>query len=297
LPRPLLAVGDDAVLREATHWCRHITPWPPDGPFASAVLRLPLDKGAYEMALHAIAARLPRGAPLLVYGPNDEGIKSAPKAFSPFYDEAETIAAKGHARIWRATRTAVMEGLRGTLAEWRKVAPLMLEGRARDWVSYPGVFAKGGLDAGTALLLRHLPEAGGKTALDFGTGTGVVARVLADLGARVTMIERDAVALEAARENVPEAQPILGSALPEGRFDLIISNPPVHAGKAKNLTVLAALIGNARQHLRKGGALVIVVQQTVPVARLAEGHSAAQILAEEGGYRVWALRQGVLRVE
>jgi 16S rRNA (guanine1207-N2)-methyltransferase len=253
------------------------------------VLRLPLDKGAFEMALHAIAARLPQGAPLLVYGPNDEGIKSAANGFSPFFENAETVSVKGHARIWRATRTEVMEGLRGTLADWRKVTPLLLKEQPRDWVSYPGVFAKGGLDGGTALLLRHLPDADGKSALDFGAGTGVIARVLADRGARVTLIERDAVALAAARENVPEAQAILGSALPEGRFDLIVSNPPVHAGKAKNLTVLAALIANARRHLRKGGALVIVVQQTVPVARLAEGHIGAQIRAEEGGYRIWAL--------
>jgi 16S rRNA (guanine1207-N2)-methyltransferase len=283
-------VDEPAAARDVMAWCRHTAPWPPEGPFASASLRLPLDKSAYEMALHAIAARLPQGAPLLVYGANDEGIKSAAKAFAPFFELAESLLAKSHARVWRATRSAVTDGLRGKLADWRISAPLHLDGRVRDWVSYPGVFAKGGLDAGTALLLRHLPEAAGKIALDFGAGTGILARVLADRGAQVTMIEHDAVALEAARENVPEANALLGGALAEGRFDLIVSNPPIHRGRQRDLGVVTALIAGARRHLRKGGALLIVVQKTVPVPRLAEGRIVAiDLLAEDGGYRVWRL--------
>ena len=259
------------------------------------MLRLPLDKSAYEMVLHAIAARMPPGAPLLVYGANDEGIKSAAKAFAPFFENAETLMAKSHARVWRATRSAVTAGLRGTLAAWRRVTPLMLDGRERAWVSYPGVFAKGGLDAGTSLLLRHLPDGAGQAALDFGAGTGVIARVLADRGARVTMIERDAVALEAARENVPEAEALLGTALAETRFDLILSNPPIHRGKERDLGVVTQLIANARRHLTKGGALLIVVQKTVPVPRLAEGHlRVVKLSGEEGGYRSWELSDGTL---
>jgi 16S rRNA (guanine1207-N2)-methyltransferase len=292
LPRPLLFAGDEAP-RDVVLWSRETAAWPPDGPVASAVLRLPLDKGAYEMALHAIASRLPIGAPLLVHGPNDEGIKSAAKAFAPFFEHAETVLAKGHARVWRALRGAVTAGLRGTLADWRQVAPLQLEGRERLWVSYPGVFAKGGLDAGTALLLLHLPDAAGKTVLDFGAGTGVIARVLVDRGARVTVIERDAVALAAAQDNVPEAVARLGDALPEGRFDLVVSNPPIHRGKEKDLTVLTRLIADAPRHLRKGGALILVVQKTVPVPRLAEGHfTAIRLKVEQGGYRSWELSDG-----
>lgn len=276
-------------MRDAVTWSRDTAPWPPDGSFASAILHMPRDKGAYEMALHALAARLPKGAPLLVYGFNGEGIKSAPKLFPPYFDSAETALAKSHARVWRAVRTEATEGLRGRLADWRKVAPLEIGGIIRNWVSYPGVFAKGGLDAGTALLLAHLPDAQGKAALDFGAGTGIIARVLADGGAAVTMIERDALALEAARQNVPEAEAVLGAALPEGRFDLIVSNPPIHHGRERDLGVVTRLIGSARRHLRKGGALLLVLQKTVPVPRLAEGHGHVQLLAEECGYRVWRL--------
>jgi len=288
LPRPVLA-ADDTALPGTVGWSRASAAWPPDGPFAAAVLRLPHDKGAYAMALHAIAARLRHGAPLLVYGANDAGIKSAAKALPPFFDHAETVTAKGHARIWRALRSAETAGLKAALSDWRAVQPLELAGMRHDWVSYPGVFAKGRLDAGTALLLRDLPEAAGKTVLDFGAGTGIIARVLADRGAKVTMVERDAIALEAARENVPEAGAILGSVLPEGRFDLIISNPPIHHGKTRDLGVVTALIAQAKRHLRRDGSLLMVIQQTVPVPRLAEDRLSARMIAEEGGYRSWEL--------
>jgi 16S rRNA (guanine1207-N2)-methyltransferase len=298
MPRPLLFMSDDAPPRDVIPWSRNCASWPPDGLFACASLRLPRDKGAYEMALHAVASRLSPGAPLFVYGLNDEGIKSAAKLLPPFFDKAETVVARGHGRVWRAFRTNVTQRLRGALADWRRVAPLEMDGRMRGWVSYPGVFAQGGLDAGTALLLAHLPEVKDKTVLDFGAGTGVIARVLVDRGARVTMVEPDAVALEAARENVPEAEAHLGAALPdsrshEGRFDLIVSNPPIHAGKTRDLTVLAALIGRARRHLTKGGALILVAQKTVPVPRLAEGQLASvRLLVEQGGYRSWELSDG-----
>lgn len=275
---------------EAVCWSRDRAPWPPEGPFGAAILMLPLDKSAYEMSLHAIAARLPQGAPLIVYGPNNEGIKSAAKAFPPFFEKAEVLLAKAHARVWQAARSAVTEGLGGRLADWRRTTALTLNGRSYDWLSYPGVFAKGGLDVGTGLLLRQLPAVKGQSALDFGAGTGVIARVLVDLGAHVSMVESDAIALEAARANVPEATAILGRDLPAERFDIIVSNPPIHQGRSRDLAVLTALIADAPRRLRKGGLLFLVTQKTVPLPRLAQGHLRnVECLADEAGYRVWKL--------
>ncbi len=303
----VLFAGDDAVERARYHtgstaiWVREsgqdadALPWPPAGPYDAAVLRIARSREAYVMALHALAANLPEGAPLFVQGPNDEGIKSAPRAFAPFFIDATTIAARAHGRVWRALRSGVSEGLRATLPDWRTVRPLEIAGRTQDWVAYPGVFAHGGLDAGTALLLAHLPAGTrGLRALDFGAGSGILARALVDRGASVTMVERDAVAQQAARENVPEARALLApdlQSLGRVRFDLVVSNPPLHEGRARSLAILERLIADAP--LAPGGALLFVTERTVPVPRLAAQRFKSVVLAaEQGGYRVWRLEEG-----
>jgi 16S rRNA (guanine1207-N2)-methyltransferase len=289
---PILFAGEsaDAVMPGFAGglWRREDAPWPPEGAFGAAVLDLPRSREAYRMALHAIAAKLPQGAPFFVYGANAAGIKSAGKALAPLYEGAETVTARAHARVWRASRSASMDGLQGRLSDWRTRAALEIAGRTHEWVSYPGVFAHGRIDAGTSLLLSHLPDVAGARALDFGAGSGVIARALADRGAHVTMIESDALAREAARENVPEGKMLM--AFPASRFSLIVSNPPIHKGGASDLGVLDALLAEAPRRLTRGGALLLVVQRTVPVPRLAAAHfPAVRLLAEEGGYRVWQL--------
>ena len=51
--------------------------WPPAGPFDVALLRLPKAKDEQEMAAHACLSVLAPGGRLIVYGGNDEGIRSA----------------------------------------------------------------------------------------------------------------------------------------------------------------------------------------------------------------------------
>lgn len=300
----VLCAGADAAdiartFPDAMPWRREDSAWPPTGPFDTATLRLPLAREAYVMALHALAANMRTGGVLYVYGPNDEGIRSAAKAFPPFFADAETVLAKSHARVWRARRTASCEGLRGTLADWRQVSPLTIGGRDYDWVSYPGVFAHGRVDAGTALLLAHLPQT--KHALDFGAGSGVIARALVDAGAAVDMLETDAVALEAARENVPEARAVLGAdlaALGTARYDLIASNPPIHRGRARDLAMVTGLIAAAPHFLMDGGVLLLVTERTVPLPRLAKPHfTALDLVAEVRGYRVWRLEKPLSKAE
>jgi 16S rRNA (guanine1207-N2)-methyltransferase len=164
----------------------------------------------------------------------------------------------------------------------------------RDWVSYPGIFAAGRLDEGTMLLLGVLPAlAAGARVLDYGCGSGVIGAAALALqpGIALDMLDSDAVALEAVRENAPTGRRILGTRLADAgqaRYEVILSNPPLHEGMAEDHALLEQLIADAPAALTPHGMLQIVVQRRVPLERqLARNFASVEIAAENGRYRVW----------
>jgi 16S rRNA (guanine1207-N2)-methyltransferase len=298
-----------AALREAGatpwEWLRQavagraapVSSWPTAGTADAALVRLPKAKDALDMALHAVASRTPPGALLIVLGANDEGIRSASRHLATVADDVATIAVRQHARIIGGQRKAVIDGLRASLSDWRREGSLALGSITRRWISYPGVFAGGGLDAGTALLLTHLPEIGaGARVLDFAAGTGVIgAAVLeAEPAAVVDLLEPDAVALAAAAENVPAARAFLGAGLAAAGagYDLILSNPPIHDGVRETRAIVDRLVAEAPARLVPGGELRLVIQRRVAVlATLEAAFGNARLIADDGRFTVVAARR------
>lgn len=282
-------------------WLRHaaaeaqVQPiaWPAAGRFDAALIRQPKSKEALELALHAAASRLPAAAPIVVFGANAEGIRSAARLMGEVANGIATLATGHHARVVMGRRRDRIDALREELADWRRVGTLDIEGRRRAWVSYPGTFAKGGLDEGTRFLLQHLPGLPRQArVLDFAAGTGVISAAIAARAphARIDMIDADALAIEAARENLPDARAVVGldlAAAGAGPYDLIVSNPPLHDGVAESRTVLDRLIAAAPRQLRSGGRLLLVVQRRVAVmAALTAAFGNANLLADDGRFTI-----------
>ncbi len=269
--------------------------WPPPGPFRGATLRLSKDKTAFEMTLHALAAILPAQAPLWVYGANDEGIKSTAKKLTPLFCEIETMDTRRHCRVFRALRSTHKETLRPRLEDWRVQSTLEHPSGSVHHHHYPGIFAKGKLDPGTALLLNTIENPRpGSHILDYACGAGVIAAALRRRQPDVvlTVVDADAVAIVAAKENVPDATAhILADPLSlpdQPTFDMVVSNPPIHAGKERDYRVVQRLIESAALHLRKGAPLWMVVQRQVPVTDALQMHLAgAQCVATDGRFQVW----------
>jgi 16S rRNA (guanine1207-N2)-methyltransferase len=273
--------------------------WPPAGPFDVALLRLAKAKDEQEMAAHACASVLAAGGRLVVYGGNDEGIRSAGGRLERLCGEVETLVTRGHGRVLAARRPADAAHLRASLAAWRSVVPLTIAGIARDWVGYPGVFAAGRIDEGTALLVGAPPPLRpGDRVLDYGCGSGVIgaAALAAEPNIVLDLLDDDAVALEAARENVAGARLVLGARLAHtasNSYAAILSNPPLHKGIAEDHALLEQLVVDAPAHLQPGGYLQIVVQRRVPLERLlARNFAEVTVPAENGRYRVWRAQLG-----
>lgn len=295
-----VAEGLEAVGMAVRSWSRmalagrRATAWPPPGPFGTVILRLPRAKEALSMALHAGGSVLEDGGFLLVFGAKDEGIISAAGPMRDLFESVETVAVGGRCRVLQATRQNDGGRFRDNLAAWRDPWDPGLPGLPDRWVSYPGVFAHGALDPGTRLLLEALPDLpSGARVLDYGCGSGIVG-ALARLRVpevELHLLDVDAVALEAARENVPGGTIILADGL-AGRardhYDAVLSNPPFHRGKEEDPGMLTAFVREAGRVLKPGGTLTLVTQRRIPIEKdLRACFRGVSILGQDSIFTVW----------
>lgn len=269
------------------------TAWPPDGPFSTAFVRLPKAKDSLEFALHAASSVTAGSAPVYLFGANDEGIRSAASRLEVLADDVRTLDTRRHCRVLMGMRRERITGLKAHLSDWRTVGEIEIDGARRAWVSYPGLFAYGRLDDGTAMLVANLAKLpAGARVLDFGCGTGVIgaAALMQQPQAVVDLIDADALAIEAVRENVPEGRAAIGDRLAatgQQRYDVILSNPPLHAGVAEDHGAMERLIRDAPHRLKAGGVLQLVVQRRVKAGDpMREVFGNVDVVAEDGRYRV-----------
>ncbi|HHT90519.1 MAG: methyltransferase [Bacillota bacterium] len=173
-----------------------------------------------------------------------------------------------------------------------------LRGRTYVFQTDTGVFSKGELDMGSRILIETMSLRRGDRVLDLGCGYGPLGLVAADLVGplgKVYMVDVNERAGELARENmakngITNAQIFVGNgiqALPPGlRFDAVLSNPPIRAGKA----VFYPLLSEAYHILKPGGCLWVVIRTKQGAkslqAYLEELAGSCQTMAKKAGFRV-----------
>lgn len=163
-----------------------------------------------------------------------------------------------------------------------------------------GTFSRDRLDPGSALLLSQLPAPPFGRALDLGCGWGALALGLAALdgGAQVVACDVNQRALDLCRENFRENGLVVAAILEsdgfagiEGTFDLIVTNPPIRAGKA----VIYRFFADSRRYLAPEGALWLVIrkQQGAPSAKayLETLFGQVDLVARQKGYWVLSCRR------
>ncbi len=173
-----------------------------------------------------------------------------------------------------------------------------LDGRRLEFDTDAGVFSRGELDAGTALLIRALPALEGRV-LDLGCGWGAlglfvkarnpgIALTAVDINARAVELTRGNAALNGLQCEALESDGF--GALAGRRFDAIVTNPPIRAGKR----VIYGWFDAARAHMEPGGALYIVIQTKQgadsALKHLRDAYGAAEIIDRGGGFKVIAAR-------
>ena len=170
-------------------------------------------------------------------------------------------------------------------------------GHALSLQTDSGVFSKGEIDRGSDILLRALPQAFDGDVLDMGCGYGVIGlSVKAAFPAiRLTMADVNSRAVALCQQNARQNRlgaDVLESdgfaAIAERRFDRVLLNPPIRAGKA----VIYRMFADAARALRPGGELWIVIrkQQGAPsaITYLKTLYAKVEIVERESGY--WVVR-------
>jgi 16S rRNA (guanine1207-N2)-methyltransferase len=165
-----------------------------------------------------------------------------------------------------------------------------------------GVFSKSRLDTGTKLLIKGLRlDSDLHTILDLGCGYGPIGLIIAKLLPAATVYMSDIneravkLAIKNAKQNAVENVIIQAgegfSAFPAQKFDLIVTNPPIRAGKQ----VIYPLIEEAYRALNPGGRLVAVIMTKQGAKslekKLAEVFSNVAEWEKESGYRVVASKK------
>ena len=168
-----------------------------------------------------------------------------------------------------------------------------LLGEKMTFLTDAGVFSKKMIDFGSQLLLKCLELEKGERVLDVGCGYGPLGITLVKAyGVQATMVDINNRALDLARKNAERNQvsaTIFQSNIyeqVEGKFDHVISNPPIRAGKQ----VVHEIIEKSKDFLEDDGDLTIVIQkkQGAPSAKskMEDVFGNCEIIKKDKGYYI-----------
>jgi 16S rRNA (guanine1207-N2)-methyltransferase len=153
----------------------------------------------------------------------------------------------------------------------------------------PGIFSAERIDVGTELLLKTVQPVNEKTVLDVGCGYGAIGAIVAARGGYASLLDVDARAVKLAERNLSlnglsgkvfiKLQPYEFEA---GMFDVVLSNPPTHAGSE----TLRELFSEMIRVSRADGYVAVVVREHLNYEKWLQELGAVQRLETAHGYKI-----------
>ncbi|AJT41116.1 class I SAM-dependent methyltransferase [Psychromicrobium lacuslunae] len=225
------------------------------------ILQLPRSLAELEEIAQQIARYADAEAVLLAAGRLKHMSLAMNQVLAKYFKQVRAGLARQKSRLLTAEQPSLPEQF-PAFPQQSYLAELELQLRVHG-----AVFAGVKLDIGTRYLLTHfspeLPE-NNITAVDLGCGSGVLAAVLARRQPRWRIIatDRSSAAVESARATAAANELTIevlrddaAASLPSASVDLIVLNPPFHAGSAVHSGVAHRLFEAASRLLKPNGQL------------------------------------------
>ena len=269
-----------------------------DEKFALVLLLPPRQRDEARALFARARGHLQPGGTLLAAMPNTAGAKSGEADLAQLAGCVQQLSKHKCRVFWSAPDPAgIDQALR---AEWLALdAP---RETADGYLSRAGLFAWNRIDRASALLAAQLPDDLHGRVADLGAGYGYLACQVIARCAQVSAIdlyEAEARALEPARVNLARALQASGRllatdvhwhdvtrGLPQ-RYDVIVSNPPFHQGRADLPELGRAFIARAADALLADGRLYLVANRHLPYeAVLGQRFREVRALTVQDGFKV-----------
>ncbi|AWI49632.1 16S rRNA (guanine(1207)-N(2))-methyltransferase RsmC [Buchnera aphidicola] len=218
----------------------------------------PKNKSEARFQLFNILSFLPIKSEIFIVGSNSSGVKSAKLILE------ESIKLK---KIDNANHSILMSGILINKTKFK----LEKFFKIHIWKnliikSLPGVFGHKKIDEGSKFIASTFSEKINGKILDVGCGSGFLSVSILRKSPKcvVTMIDRKLSALESSKATL-DANFFKGEVLSSNiysnifkKFNMIVSNPPLHDDLKINFDITKKIIFNSKKHLKKNGELRFV---------------------------------------
>jgi len=231
---------------------------------------------------------------LLMACANTHGAKSYELALKELAGNI-TSRSKSKCRIFSANKRTLMDNI--LLKKWLDNAQSKPITSTHHLMSRPGLFSWDHADAGSQLLLEHLPHDFSGTGMDLCCGYGFLAEHLLRTSSHIEtlhLLEADRLALDCAVQNTAAWQhkthihwlDAASDVLPQS-LDWIVCNPPFHTGQQRDVTLGQNIVKRACQSLKRGGTLYVVANRKLAYENLMRDElKHCQTLIEADGFKV-----------
>lgn len=269
--------------------------------FASIVYRVSKERPLVNHCINESYQLLSLNGSLHLLGNKDDGIKTHGKHAEQVFRTPARLKKQGTS--YRSSLQKLNPKNGPTEPQWldskdyRQLREMKIE--EFKFVSKPGVFGWDKLDRGSALLAaqahEHLSSKSSVgSVLDMGCGYGYLLLVTRDIPFTArTATDNNAAAVAAAQASfklhgisVAVTLDDCGMAL-QKKFDLILCNPPFHLGFGTSSDLSQKFLLNIHRLLTPNGRAMVVVNQFIPLERLAAAHfKHVTTLTQEQGFKV-----------
>ncbi|MFW2421076.1 MAG: methyltransferase [Porticoccaceae bacterium] len=280
--------------------------------FDCALLRLPKERPLCHHLINQLFDTLQPDATVWFCGAKNDGIKTTFNRAVERFGGATAVVSKlkKHGSLYLGA--VRKDNSAGSVLDDQDYPQLRSLAADPHWQSKPGIFGWQKIDRGSELLLQNWQRlisegqlAAPERLLDLGCGYGYLGisagAWLAERehSCELILTDNSATALLAARANLDRLPDLLREPSQllaadsgrdiEGRFELILCNPPFHQGFSVDGRLTEKFIAATRRLLKPGGAALFVVNEFIPLERAAEQQLWVCEIERREGFRILQL--------